>query len=101
MEIIGQTELISQINKIFQIFKASECEIRPHFILTGPSGSGKSHTVKTLCEREEFGFLPVNAAQLTKEGTSGNSLSKALSPLLQFGGKPTVVFVDEHSSLSL
>jgi len=43
--------------------------------------------------------LEINAAQLTKEGTSGNSLSKALTPLLQYGNKPTVVFVDEFDKL--
>lgn len=33
--IIGQEVLIEEVNKIFSIFKASECAIRPHFILTG------------------------------------------------------------------
>lgn len=38
-------------------------------------------------------------SQLTKEGTSGNSVSKALSPLLQLGDKLCVVFVDEFDKL--
>ena len=92
--IVGQTELINEVSKIMDIFKASGCVIRPHFILTGSSGSGKSFTIRNLTAQKELGFLEINAAQLTKEGTSGNSLSKALSPLLQFGNKPTVVFVD-------
>lgn len=99
MEIIGQNQLVTEISKIFEIFKASNCELRPHFILTGPSGSGKSFTIKNLCEAHELKFLEVNAAQLTKEGTSGNSLSKVLSPLTQMGDKPTVVFVDEFDKL--
>ncbi len=97
--IIGQESLIKEINKIFQVFKTSECEIRPHFILTGQSGSGKSFTIKNLTIEHELGFLEINAAQLTKEGTSGNSLSKALSPLLQLGSKPCIVFVDEFDKL--
>ena len=97
--IIGQDKLVSEISKIFQIFVASNSMIRPHFILTGPSGSGKSHTIKMLAEKSELGFFEINAAQLTKEGTSGNSLSKALSPLLQLGNKPTIVFVDEFDKL--
>ena len=44
-------------------------------------------------------FIEINAAQLTKEGTSGNSLSKALSPLQNIQGKLTVVFVDEFDKL--
>lgn len=98
-DIIGQEVLLQEVNKILEIFKASECEIRPHFILTGPSGSGKSFTIQNMAIKHGLGFLEVNAAQLTKEGTSGNSLSKALSPLLQFAGKPTIVFVDEFDKL--
>ena len=99
MKVIGQKKLITEVSKIMDIFKASECVIRPHFILTGSSGSGKSFTIKNLTMQKELGFLEINAAQLTKEGTSGNSLSKALAPLLQISGKPTVVFVDEFDKL--
>lgn len=98
-KIIGQDQLIKEVSRIFQIFKSSECKIKPHFILTGQSGSGKTFTIKTLSQQEELGFLEINAAQLTKEGTSGNSLSKALSPLAQSGNKPTIVFVDEFDKL--
>lgn len=98
-KIIGQKVLLNEVSKILDIFKTSECAIRPHFVLTGPSGSGKSFTIKNMAQKHELGFLEINAAQLTKEGTSGNSLSKALSPLLQFTGKPTIVFVDEFDKL--
>lgn len=97
--IIGQEQLINDVRKILEIFKASECAIRPHFILTGESGTGKSFTMRNMTQQHELGFLEVNAAQLTKEGTSGNSLAKALSPLLQMGSKPCVVFVDEYDKL--
>lgn len=98
-KIVGQDPLMTEVNRIFTIFKSSEGVIRPHFILTGPSGSGKSLTIKTLSEANELGYVEINAAQLTKEGTSGNSLSKALSPLLQMGGKLCIVFVDEFDKL--
>lgn len=98
-KIIGQDKLINEVSKIFEIFKTSECAIRPHFILTGSSGSGKSFTIKNMTLQHDLGFLEINAAQLTKEGTSGNSLSKALSPLLQMGSKPCIVFVDEFDKL--
>lgn len=99
MKVIGQEKLINEISRIVEIFKTSKCQIRPHFILTGESGSGKSFTIKSIVDRFELGFLEINAAQLTKEGTSGNSLSKALSPLLQIANKPTIVFVDEFDKL--
>jgi len=97
--VIGQELLVKEVNRILEIFKTSDCQIRPHFILTGPSGSGKSFTIKNIAEKHQLGFLEVNAAQLTKEGMSGNSLSKALSPLLQMAGRPTICFVDEWDKL--
>jgi ATP-dependent protease Clp ATPase subunit len=99
MEIIGQEILIKEISRILTVFKESKCIIKPHFILTGPSGTGKTFTVSTLCQQMQLEFIEVNAAQLTKEGTSGNSLSKVLTPLLQMQGKPVVVFVDEFDKL--
>lgn len=41
-------QAIDNIRRILDIFVASEASIRPHFILTGPSGSGKSHTIQAL-----------------------------------------------------
>jgi ATP-dependent protease Clp ATPase subunit len=90
---------INAIRRILNIFMSSEGEIRPHMILTGPSGSGKSFTMETLCEELDITMLEVNAAGLTKEGTAGNSLSKALAPLMQYGGRPVVCFVDEFDKL--
>jgi len=90
---------IQNIQRIMEIFKNSEGKIRPHYVLTGPSGSGKSYALQSLAENLDLDYMEVNAAQLTKEGTSGNSLSKALAPLANHGDKPTIVFVDEFDKL--
>lgn len=89
----------NSLRKIFTIFQASEGKIRPHLVLTGPSGSGKSHVIDFLAEELDLDVIQVNAAGLTKEGTSGNSLSKALSPLAQKGSRPVICFVDEFDKL--
>ena len=94
-----QKQQLSEMNKVMAIFKNSDGLIRPHFILTGPSGSGKSNSIQMLCEELEVSFIEINAAQLTKEGTAGNSLSKALAPLGNSGDKPTICFVDEFDKL--
>jgi len=94
-----QAALYQRLDRIVNIFRNSETEIRPHFILTGESGSGKSFLIESLAERHKIGYFRINAAALTKEGTSGNSLSKALTPLLQFGGRPVICFVDEFDKL--
>lgn len=92
-------KVIDNIRRILNIFVTSEGEIRPHFIITGPSGSGKSHTIQALAEELDINYFDINAAGLTKEGTAGNSLSKALTPLLQAGDQPIICFVDEFDKL--
>lgn len=99
MNIIGQDQLVSELDKIFNIFEASEGTIKPHFILTGESGSGKTFTINSLAVKHKMNFIEVNAAQLTKEGVSGNSLSKALTPLLNLKSNLIVVFIDEFDKL--
>ncbi len=94
-----QEQLRKDISRIFSIFKASECELRPHFILTGESGTGKTFLIKLLADEHKMDYIEINAAQLTKEGLSGNSLSKALAPLRQANGNPVVCFVDEFDKL--
>ncbi len=94
-----QIATLQKLNKILTVLKASEGEIRPHFMLTGPSGSGKSFNILQLCEDNKLNYIEINAAQLTKEGISGNSLSKALAPLGGMGDKPCVCFVDEFDKL--
>jgi len=94
-----QKETLKQINRTMKVFRHSEGEVRPHFILTGPSGSGKSFSILKLAEKNNLNYLEINAAQLTKEGLAGNSLSKALAPLAQMGDRPCVCFVDEFDKL--
>jgi ATP-dependent protease Clp ATPase subunit len=93
-----QTE-IEKIQRVINIFKTSKAKIRPHFIVVGASGAGKSYTIQQLTAQANLNYLEVNAAQLTKEGTSGNSLSKALTPLITCGNRMTVCFVDEFDKL--
>ena len=94
-----QQKVMQSIAHLFNTFEKSNCVIRPHFFLTGASGSGKSFMISQMAEKAEMGFIELNAAQLTVEGVSGNSLSKALAPLKNFTGQPTVVFVDEFDKL--
>jgi len=99
MEIVGQEKLVKEIKMILDIFETSGAKIRPHFILAGESGSGKTFTIRNLVSARDMNFMDINAAQLTKEGTAGNSLSKALTPLINMSDLPTVIFVDEFDKL--
>lgn len=97
----SQLEAHNRIKHFLEVFKQSEGAIRPHFHLTGSTGSGKTYLVKSLVEELELAMLEVNAANITAEGVAGNSLSKVLKPLRSSGSTPTVVFVDEFDKLFL
>jgi ATP-dependent protease Clp ATPase subunit len=94
-----QQKVKEDVQRVIEIFKSSEAAIRPHFILTGPSGCGKSHIINEVAKEADINYFEINAAQLTKEGTSGNSLSKALTPLVHNGAQLTICFVDEFDKL--
>ena len=97
--VIGQDELLKDLDRILSIFNVSAGTIKPNFILTGESGTGKTFIINTLAAKYKMNFIEVNAASLTKEGTSGNSLSKALSPLMNTQHQLTICFVDEFDKL--
>lgn len=94
-----QQKTFNEVQRVVDIFRQSEGEIRPHFWLTGPSGSGKTHIIEMLCNQGKLNYFEINGAQLTKEGTSGNSLSKALAPLQSHKDGLTICFVDEADKL--
>jgi ATP-dependent protease Clp ATPase subunit len=94
-----QERVVRQIRHVMGVFAESEGAIRPHFHLTGPSGSGKTYLLKQIADDMRLPFLEVNAAGLTAEGLSGNSLSKALRKLREHWDKPNIVFVDEFDKL--
>lgn len=96
---MSSVNTVEKLDRVLQIFKTSESKIRPHCIVTGPSGSGKTFNVDALCTKHDLPSIEINAAQLTKEGMTGNSLSKALTPLLQYAARPVVVKVDEFDKL--
>lgn len=90
---------VEQVRRVLEIHQTSEAKIRPHFFLTGPSGSGKTHNVQMLCDELMLPMFEINCAALTKEGISGNSLSKALAPVAQSAFGPAVVFLDEFDKM--
>lgn len=83
------------IEKILNVYLQSDMQIRPHFFLTGSTGSGKTHTVTVLAEMLGIQLININCAQLTNEGIAGNSISKALAPLSDHQNSPIIVFMDE------
>jgi ATP-dependent protease Clp ATPase subunit len=87
------------VTQALDVFRKSNGVIRPHILLTGVSGSGKTYLAETITREFGMPFLEINGAQLTNEGMSGNSLSKALVPLKNWGNGLNVVFIDEIDKL--
>lgn len=96
-----QKNAVTKIAKIFNIFKVSKGLIKPHFICTGDTGTGKSFTIKRVVETIGLSFFEINAAQLAKEGASGNTISKSFSTLLYNRNDPQLIvcFIDEFDKL--
>lgn len=90
---------MSILEKGIQVFKESEGRIRPHCIVSGPTGSGKTFNINLLANRYSLPLIKINAAQITKEGYSGASLSKLLVPLKRLGNKPNIIHVEEFDKL--
>lgn len=66
-KIIGQSDVVKEISKILDIFVASNAKIRPHFILAGSSGSGKSYSIKSLCKEKIFRWLKLMLHKLQRK----------------------------------
>lgn len=94
-----QERIVRQLTHVMCTFVRSDAAIRPHFHLTGPSGSGKTFLVNEAAKEFKIPFMEVNAAGLTAEGLSGNSLSKALRKLREHWNEPNIIFVDEFDKL--
>lgn len=99
MSFPSQESVKRQITTLLRTHKDSEATIRPHFFLTGPSGTGKSYLTGSICTALKLPMIEINGAQLTAEGLSGNSLSKAMRKLREHWNEPNVVFVDEFDKL--
>lgn len=95
----AQEKVHSELKTILSIHNDTDGAIRPHLHLTGCSGSGKTYLLKTLVEEMNMGLIEINAAGITGEGVSGNSLSKAMRPLRDMWNRNTVIFVDEFDKL--
>ena len=63
-KIVGQDKLVKEMTKIFSIFKNSEGSIRPHFVLTGSSGSGKNFTINQIAEMHDLHCFEIHSLHL-------------------------------------
>lgn len=94
-----QKEHLASIKRIFKFFKDTKAKVRPHFLISGATGTGKSQIISNIAKSMNLHYFKINASSLTKEGVSGNSLSKAMGPLREAQGNMSICFVDEFDKL--
>ncbi len=72
-----------------------------HCILTGPTGCGKSESLKQLGIFLDVPIMHVNARSLTDEGYKGQNFSESVSSFAQENGNPVsaIVALDEIDKL--
>jgi ATP-dependent Clp protease ATP-binding subunit ClpX len=74
---------------------------RQNLLLIGPTGSGKSHMVRTLAEYLDLPFVEVTATSLSKQGYVGDSVGSIVDKLYEASGfmraraERGIIFIDE------
>mgnify|MGYP000039924594 CR=1 FL=1 len=74
-----------------------------HCILTGPTGCGKSETIKRLGEFLKAPVMYLNARSLTDEGFKGHNFSEAVATFCKANQNPSsaIVAIDEVDKLGI
>ena len=77
-KVIGQDVLHKEVTKIVQIFKNSNCGIKPHFILTGTSGSGKTMLIESLAIEHTILLIKGHLQKIYNNNTLGARIVNTL-----------------------
>lgn len=77
---------------------------QPTLFITGKTGSGKTHLIKTLCQIAEVNFIAVNATHISNSGYKGMTLADIGEMICERAktarhAEFTVVFLDEFDKL--
>ena len=108
--VVGQEEAKEALAFAFlahgERLKDPSLEVRPHLLLVGPTGSGKTHMVQVLAEATGLPTVHASATSFTQAGYVGDDLETLLSRLLHEAGgdlelaESGVIFLDEIDKLA-
>ncbi len=110
--IAGQEEALQSLSFLAHRFLCNKLLVdkskpvagRPsHCILTGPTGCGKSETLKRLGEFVNAPIMHLNARSLTDEGFKGHNFSEAVAAFCKANQNPrsAIVAIDEVDKLGI
>ena len=105
-KIVGHDESIAVLASILYMnCTAKDNEEVESVLIVGPTGTGKTATVKAACEYLRLPFVHVNTANLVPSGIKGYSVEKALKDLYDKANgdlelaQRGVIFFDEFDKL--
>lgn len=85
--IVGQDEAVSTLTREIMINRTSpNARNKSHLLITGPTGTGKTEMVKTICNLLDLPYFEADATAYTKEGYVGKSVYSMLLGLLNAAG---------------
>ena len=104
--IYGHDEALDTVaQKLYMNYTAEEGEIVESILLVGPTGTGKTETIRAASSYLGLPFAEVNASNLVPQGIKGMSIEDVLIELYTKAGKDLkkaergIVFLDEFDKL--
>jgi len=106
-KVIGQQEAKSLMLRLihrFDMNKNSHMDLIQNALFYGPTGTGKTLLLRTMCQRLGVNFYELDAAQMTQTGYVGMSISEALTSFIESDGleavENSIIYLDEIDKLA-
>ena len=101
-----EEELDIFAQKLYMNYTANDNEVVDSILLVGPTGTGKTETVRAACEYMNIPYMEVNATNIVPEGIVGMSMEDVIISLYEKAGKKIkkaergLIFLDEFDKLN-
>lgn len=105
--VIGQQQAKSLMLRLIHRFdqnKESHMDLIQNALFYGPTGTGKTLLLRTMCKQLGVNFYELDAAQMTQTGYVGMSISEALMSFIESDGldsvENSIIYIDEIDKLA-
>lgn len=105
--VIGQQQAKSLMLRLIHRFdqnKESHMDLIQNALFYGPTGTGKTLLLRTMCQQLGVNFYELDAAQMTQTGYVGMSISEALMSFIESDGlesvENSIIYIDEIDKLA-
>ena len=101
-----EREVDTFAQKLYMNYTALEGEQLDSILLVGPTGTGKTETVRAACEYLNIPWYEINASNLISQGIVGTSIEDVIIGLYERAGKDLkkaqrgLIFLDEFDKLN-